>query len=179
MILGALGGVALAQRPAPEPTALELFAAKPDARVLFSKHVGSIVSSDGKVMITALIVENAQDPRKQMRGVRFDLQSNSAMDQVYLDETQLTSTKREVRLIEWGIEKNVIDDSVPYRVTGTESCWMPEPRVRILCPDYYVGPDWSGLRLRALGGPGFEFPDHKPSELVHLIDLAIAELKQD
>jgi len=95
-----------------------------------------------------------------------------------VDEAQLTLTKRELAGIEEGIPNLKNEDSAPYRVQGTQSCWMPDPPLRILCPDYYVGPDRSGLRLGALGGPGFEFPDRKPLELAVLIDRAIAELKQ-
>ena len=171
-----------AQESAPKlvpPTDFETFATTPQVHVIFSKQVGSIESSDAKATVTALVLADEQNPPAGMRGVRLDLESNSGHEQVYLDDSQLEKVRREVHLMESGIETFAMKDTTtPYRVTGTESCWMPNPRVRILCPDYYIGPDWSGLRLRPLGSRGFEFPDHKPAELTKLFDAALTELRQ-
>ena len=178
VILGAASGLALAQAPAPEPTRFEAFISHPNARVRFVKHVGSIHSSDAIVRVAALIVEDIGQSASQMRGVRLALQNNTTADQVYLDEAQLTSVKKALAVIEQGIPALERGDGSPYRVQGTESCWTPDAPVRILCPDYYIGPDGSALRLRASGGPMFQFPNRRPSELIELIDRALAELQK-
>jgi hypothetical protein len=177
-LLGILSNVVLAQSPAPKPTPLETYASNSGTRTLVSRDVGSLDSSDATVNVTVLVLEDSGEPASQMRGVRFDLRNNSAQDQVYLDEAQLTSVKKDLADIERGIPGLKRDDSAPYRVQGTQSCWRPYPAVRILCPAYYVGPDHSALRLGAYGTEGFAFPGRRPAELSDLIDRAIEELRQ-
>lgn len=177
LTLGLLCNGALGGQPAPEPTPFEAFASKPSAQVQFTQQVGAIDSSDAKVKVTALVVDDIEHPTEQMRGVRFDLENNSARDQVYLDEGQLGVVRRQLGGMEKGL-RFMDRDAAPYNVFGTQSCWMQKRPLRILCPDYYAGPDHSGLRLRSYGGPLFEFPDRKPSELAELIDRATAALEK-
>ena len=62
-------------------------------------------------------------------------------------------------------------------VQGTESCWMPNPVQRILCPEMQAAPQWSGLRLWTFGGDLiFEFRDHGIEELRELSERAADEL---
>jgi hypothetical protein len=174
----ALCNGALADQPPTEPTAFEAFATKPSARVLFTEHVGSIDSTDAKLKVTALVMDDVEHPAEKMRGVRFELENNTAQDQVYLDDTQLALAKREVATLEPGAELMKKNADAPYRVMGTQSCWMPKRPQRILCPDFYMGPDHSGLRLGAYDGPNFSFPDRKPAELTALIERAIDALEK-
>lgn len=171
-ILAVHGAIAFAQRPAPEPTAFEAFAARSSAEPILARDVGFIESADAKVSVTALRLKDAEQLSQRMSGVRFDLENNAGVDQVYLDPEQVAALRRELAGIQSGIPMLEADGSAPYRVQGTGACWKPDPVVRILCPDYYVGPDRSGMRLAALGGRLFEFPDRKPSELIELIDRA-------
>lgn len=178
LTLGLLCNGALGEQRPVEPTPFEAFASKPSARVLFTQQVGSIDSSDAKVKVTVLVVDDVEQPPEKMRGVRFDLENNSARDQVYLAEAELSVVKRELGWMNDGPSPVLRGDSAPYQVEGTQSCWMPKRPLRILCPDYYVGPDHSGLRLRSYGGPLFTFPDRKPSELAALIDRATVALEK-
>lgn len=176
-MLSAASTAALAADPI-APTAFEAFAAQPNARVVSSKEMGSIVSSDAKMKLFALVVEVEKDAASRMKGVRLDLEDNSAYDHVYLDETQLASTRREMALMKMGMEMAVDLGDAPYRVQGTATCWMPRTPLRILCPHYRTGVDGPALGMSAYGGTVFSFPDCQPVELADLLDLAIAELKQ-
>jgi hypothetical protein len=169
---------AVAQQSAPDATVLEAFAARPSAEPVLARLVGSIESADAQVRVTALHLEDAQHASQHMHGVRFDLQNNAGADQVYLDSDQLKELKRELAGIQSGIPLLESDDSAPYRVQGTGACWNPRPNIRILCPDYYVGPDRAGMRLAALGGRSFAFPNHQPAELIELIERASEAIRQ-
>src|SRR5262245_59074332 len=80
----ALCHAVLADQPRTEPTAFETFATKSSARVLFTEHVGSIDSTDAKLRVTALVVDDVERPTEKMSGVRFELENNTTQDQVYL-----------------------------------------------------------------------------------------------
>jgi hypothetical protein len=181
VVLVSLGSAGFAAQP--EPTLFEAFATSPNTITKFSREVGAIDSSDATAHATVLVIEDTADSTNRMRGVRFDLVHNTGSDQVYLDEGQLRSLKREVDLIE-RFNARVFETSSQNlspggtAVHGTESCWMPDPFERILCPEYRVGPDWSGLSIGTFDGWPFSFPDRGPADLIGLLDRAIAELDE-
>ena len=177
LVLITVATPAFARGSAPEPTPFEAFALKPSVVIAFTQQVGTIESSDASVKISALIISDTANPSERMRGVRFTLESNAGLDHVFLDEAQLAALKGDLADIEAGIPELKANQDAPYRVQGTGSCWMPARPVRIMCPSYRVGPDWSGLTLGAYGGPGFAYPGHRPSELTELIDRAVTELQ--
>jgi len=167
---------ALADQRAPEPTAFEKFVANPDVIVEFEQWVGSIDSTDAKLSVTALVAHHSADPARRMRGLRLTMEDNSGTDSVYVDEAGFAALKQDLASVEQMRTTLRNESDAPYRVAGTESCWMPERRTRILCPSYRTGPDWSGLLLAVLGGDGFEYPDREPAELAALIEKAAATL---
>ncbi|MFZ2508070.1 MAG: hypothetical protein WAW79_06340 [Steroidobacteraceae bacterium] len=112
-----------------------------------------------------------------MSGVRFTLTNNTAVEQLHLDRAQLGAAMADLAQIEEAIPELQAGPEAPYRVQGTAACWRPAHPIRILCPSYRVGPDWSGMTVAAYGGPAFDFPDHRPSELAALIELAITGLE--
>lgn len=177
LLVATFPGLVSAQQAVPEPTDFEAFAAKPGVEIAFTHRVGTIESSDGGLLVDALILDDAANPPAQMRGVRLTLVSNAGQDHVYLEQAQLAAIKTDLEDIQGGIPELESGGDAPYRVQGTASCWMPARPVRILCPSYRVGPDWSGLGLGAYGGPGFAYPGHQPRELAALIELALTELE--
>jgi DNA-binding protein YbaB len=174
--------VGLAQvKPTPslQTTRLEAFAGQPTAQVTWSKEVGQIDSNEARVVVTALIVEAAAQPRQRMRGIRIDLAKKNATDQVYLEEAVLEAVSKALEEIESEIESFRKEPaSSPYRYHGAAEFWHPHLKVHTLNAAYYIAPDSSGLSLSAYREQEFRFPDHRPSELAKVIGKAMDELKQ-
>jgi len=185
VILAALCGfllrVGLAQvAPTPylQPTRLEAFAGQPGAKVTWSKRVGQIESDEARVIVTALMIKDAVRPPHQMCGIRIDLASQNARDQVYLEEAKLEAVKKALEEIDSAIEgyrKEPADS--PYRYYGAAEFWHPQLKVHTLNAAYYIAPDSSGLSLSASKGQGFRFPDHRPSELAKARGMAMDDFK--
>ena len=151
----------------------EVFLAKPGVITEVMRPIGSIESADARVEIVAILGYESSNPPDQMRGVRITLESNGGYEQIYLERGLIMSTMKDLAQIEEGIPILKSSNSAPYRVEGTASCWRPERPVRILCPSYRIGPDWSGMTLAVYGGETFSFPDHRPVELGNLLDQAL------
>ena len=167
--------LALGTGPAPAPTDLEALSTTPGVEIVHTTLIGTIESTDAKLLVTVLVLRDTTNPPGEVRGLKFTLENNSALDHVFLDESQVGALQRDLAEIEAGIPELKSGGGAPYRVQGTASCWMPPRPIRILCPSYAVGPDWSGMTLGAYGGAGFAFPGHRPRELADLIDRALAE----
>jgi hypothetical protein len=184
--VAALGGfllhIGLAQvRPTAslQPTRLEAFAGQPTAKVTWSKEVGQIECDEARVIVTALIIRDTVQPPHQMCGIRIDLASQNARDQVYLEEAKLEAVRRALEGIESGIEGYRKEPAEsPYRFFGAAEFWHPHLKVHTLNAAYYIAPDSSGLSLSAYKDQGFRFPDHRPSELAKAIGMAMDELKR-
>jgi hypothetical protein len=174
--------VGLAQvKPTPslQPTRLEAFAGQPTAQVTWSREVGRIDSNEARVVVTALIVENAAQSDKRMRGIRIDLTNQNESDHVYLEEAKLEAVKKALEEIESGIETFRKEPaSSPHTYLGAAEFWHPHLKVHTLNAAYYIAPDSSGLSLSAYREQGFRFPDHRPSELAKAIGQAMDEFKQ-
>lgn len=165
---------ALAQSSMPAPTRFELYSQKPGARIALEREVGSIKSPDITLRVNAMAVDDSAAQR--MTGVRIDFAGPGVDEQIYLDEEQARTLRRELRMMEMGLPEQRASRDAPHRVQGTESCWMPNPPTRILCPDYYIGPDKATFRAGAFRGTLFEFPEYTPVDLATLIDQAIATI---
>lgn len=181
-LCGFLLNIGLAQvKPTPslQPTRLEAFAGQPTARVKWSEEVGQIESDEARVIVTALILEDAVQPPHRMCGIRIDLHNQNTRDQVYLEEAKAEAVKRALEEIESEIENFRKEPaSSPYRYHGAAEFWHPHLKVHTLNAAYYIAPDSSGLSLSAYKEQQFRFPDHRPSELAKVIGRAIDELKQ-
>lgn len=175
IVLLIVASQAIAEEPV-APTAFEAYVARPTVVIDLLRSVGSFESSDAKAEVAVLIASDTANPGEQMRGLRLSLENNTTADRLYLDAHQIALAQSDLAEIEGGIAELEADSSAPYRVQGTASCWMPERPMRILCPSYRVGPDGAGFSLAAYGGPGFGFPERRPSELKALIDQAAAAL---
>ena len=175
LVLASVPQLALGASPAPEPTDIEALSSRPGVEIVHAKPIGTIESTDAKVLVTVLVLRDTANPPGEVRGLKFTLENNSTLDHVYLDESQIAALQRDLAEVEAGIAELKSGDGAPYRVQGTASCWMPPRPIRILCPSYAVGPDWSGLTLGAYASSGFAFPGHRPRELGELIDRALVE----
>lgn len=165
--------------PSLQPTRLEAFAGQGTARVTWSKEAGRIESDEARVVVTALIVENAAQSDKRMRGIRIDLTNQNESDQVYLEEAKLEAVKKALEEIESGIETFRKEPaSSAHTYLGAAEFWHPHLNVHTLNAAYYIAPDSSGLSLSAYRDQGFRFPGHRPSELAKAISRAMDDLKQ-
>lgn len=161
-----------------QPTPLEAFAGQPTARVTWSKEVGRIKSAEARVVVTALVVEDAVQPPHRMSGIRIGLTNQNATDQVYLDEPKLEELKKALEEIERGIKdfRNERGDA-PLRYLGSCELRQPRPTLHTLSAAYYIAPNSSGLSLSAFKGQEFRFPNRSPSQLAEAIGRAMGELR--
>ena len=72
LFLGA-GHAQVSRAPSLRPTPLEAFAARPAARVTWSKVIGRLESPESRATVTALVVADETGAPREMRGVRIDL----------------------------------------------------------------------------------------------------------
>ena len=68
-ILAALSCLASGQELATEPTDFEAFVSSPSVVIEFTRPVGSVVSSDARLEVTALIATDTAHPPDRKRGV--------------------------------------------------------------------------------------------------------------
>lgn len=173
-----VAGHALAGDRVPEPTAFESFIANPNAIVEFEQWVGSIVSTDAKLSVTALAAHDPADPARRMQGLRLTMEDNNGSDSVHVEEPLLDALRHDLADVEQGRAfMKLREPDAPWTVAGTASCWMPKRPMRILCPSHRVGPDGRFLLLAVFGGRTFEFPERGPAELRALLDQAQAMLE--
>lgn len=166
-------GQAVAQPAA--PTDFERFAAEPAVEIVESNPVGTLDSTDAGLSVTVLKLKDRSSVVGQT-GVMFELSNNGGSDRVYADREQLLQIRTELRRMVRGSARRAENRLSVYQVEGVESCWMPQNPVRILCPGFRSGPDWSGLQLGAYGGTVFSFPDRKPAQFLALVEQALVAL---
>lgn len=61
-----------------EPTVLEVFAARPDARVIWSRPLAAFVSDSTTATPTVIVVESPSATPAVLRGLRVDFASHAA-----------------------------------------------------------------------------------------------------
>lgn len=133
-----------------QPTAFETFAVQPAAHVSWSKYIGRLEKGDVRVAVTALVVQDASQPARRMRGVRIDLANAGSTDQVFLDASKLVTVMRALDEIESSIPwaENRRWDSPKYEL-GAAEFWHPDQTIHTLSAVYYVAPDSKGLGVSA------------------------------
>ena len=81
--------VGIAQETVPTASdlgALKRFALRPTARVSWSKDIERIKSGDTTAVVTAIVVEDASQTPRLMRGIRIDLSEDNKRESVYVAE---------------------------------------------------------------------------------------------
>ena len=122
LVSGLLANVAIAQSSeqlSPQPTKLEAFATQPSARIIYAKEMGQINSSEARVVVSALIVEDDAEPPGRMRGVRIFLAKEGVTDEVYIEEAKLEAVRKALAEISRGVEEFHNEQSdTPLRYYG-------------------------------------------------------------
>lgn len=158
-------GLVFAQTSTQKPTPFDEVAADANAVVSVAQRIGTIESSDAKVTVTALIVDDPAGPTKLMKGVRIDMEDQGHTDRVYLGESQFDELLR-------NLARTWDRASRKKEPGGVMSCRRADSSLRILCPSYRIDADLSGLGLRVIKGHLFSLPGRVPSDLTKLIEQA-------
>ncbi len=185
LLLVALSGLAFGEEDCCASTPFHTFMSRPGLVFEVNRPIGSLTSDYARVEIIALAAIDPEhtghtdDTIQRMRGLKIQLQQTGSSENIYLDSAQVATLIEELAGIEDGVPALENDETAPYRVQGTASCWRPAQPFRILCPSYRVGPDWTGMALNAYGGPSYAFPGHRPAELKALLQQGLAALETD
>ncbi len=170
-----------------QPTPLEAFASLPATHVAWSREVGRIESTEAHAVVTALTLEDTAQPPDRMSGVRLDLSTANARDQVYLGEETLGAYKNALDEITASVSRELFAGTVRGRLaanvtscTGAQLFWYAYkvPRVHALDAAYCFAPDSSsGLSLSAFKQTEFRFPGQDSAQLSAAIAAAMDQLK--
>jgi hypothetical protein len=155
--------------------ALERFANRPTAHVTWSAEVARIDTDQAHAVITAIVVEDATETPRQMRGVRIDLTSANAKDQMYTSEDLIERLISALNEISHWIPRSLL---VGPRHSSSNRCFgsgvFRFQSVHAFSASECVYGNWSGLVV----GDGFRFTSLDPSRFAEAIARARDELKQ-
>ena len=147
---------------------LEAFAARPTAKVVWSKMVGHLESQEARATITALIVEDTASKPNVMRGLRIDLAHLSATPTCERKYTAWRLMCKRPNAAVY-VEKGRLE-AVRNRLKsgGAE-----------LRPMEFISRYWTNSSGRTSSGLiicGYQLSDRQPGELASLFTRAIGEL---
>jgi hypothetical protein len=152
-----------------QPTPLEAFAARPSARLTWSKLIGGLESQESRAPITAIIVEDKTSKPSVIRGIRVDL--------AHIDATPSCDWKYTA----WRIMCKRANAAVYIEEGRLESV---RNRVKLgsaqLRPMEFISQYWTNAPGQASTGLivcGYKFSNRQPGELAELFTRAIAGLK--
>ena len=175
---GLLAASVSSQSVGSEPSPMEAFASHQGVRTTWSNEVARWEQDGARLVLTAVVLE---DSARKLRGVKVDLSSENAKDQVYLDEQATERTR--LALVE-------ISDAVALTgMPGPHSCMgakefsgrgnWPWNKYHELNVDFCGDSKNRELRLHGRGrGASFEFPGKSPTVLAEILATSLQELKQ-
>jgi hypothetical protein len=165
-----------------QPTPLEWFARESSVPAAWSAEVRRLHSNDAHAVVTAIVLEDTDQPPDRWPGIRIDLANQSTKEEVYLDEETLGVYKKALNEISHGAPqardryaKTVAPGGVSY--FGAEAFWYGDRPARVLDAAYYFTSDSSGLALHAGKNAEFGFPSQDPLQLATAIERATDPLK--
>jgi len=153
------------QGPALPPTVLEAFAAKPDAKTVWSKFIGRLEGPTAYAIISAVALESATSTPRLMRGVRIELRHEGRRpncnlryaDWAILCERELATVYVEESRLE-GLRMSVLNGAAAVHAGSPASV------------SSYSGPR-SGLIVF-----GYELQDRSPLEFATMVAATHAAL---
>jgi hypothetical protein len=160
---------------------MEAFANRQGVRTAWSDEVARWEHDGTRLVLTALVLEdNAQSARK-LRGVKIDLSSGNAKDQIYLDEQATERTRSALEEIADGVARSGIPGS--NNCMGARQFWplydWPWNKYHELNADFCGDSKTLALVLYGRGKRGsFHFPGKNPIDLAGILALAMEQLKQ-
>lgn len=173
-----LAVTASSQSVGSEPSPMEAFANHQGVRTTWSNEVARWEQDGTRLVLTAVVLE---DSARKLRGVKVDLSSENAKDQIYLDEQATERT----RLASVEISDAVALTGMPgpnsymgAKEFSGKGAW-PWNKYHELNVDFCGDSKNRVLRLHGRGrGAGVEFPGKSPTVLAEILATAMQELKQ-
>jgi hypothetical protein len=163
-----------------EPPAMEVFARQLNVRMRWTDEVIRWESGGTRLILTALVLEEASTGGRTVRGVKIELSNPNATDTIYLDEEAIDRTRSALG----EISQSVARTGFPGRgCVGAAAFWSlynwPWNKYHELNADFC---NYSGPPALVLHGRGrresFEFADKEPAGLSAILATAIEDVKQ-
>src|SRR5215831_8763815 len=176
-----LAATASSQSIGSEPSPMEAFAAQQGVRTTWSNEVALWVQDGTRLIVTAVVLEDSAPSARKVRGVKLDLSSENAKDQVYLDEQATERTRAALKEISDGIALTGmpgVRGCTGARQFTSKYDW-PWNKYHELNVDFCGDSKNSVLVLHGRGKPmRFRFPGKSPTVLGEVFAIAMQELKQ-
>jgi hypothetical protein len=164
-----------------EPSPMEAFASRQGVRTTWSSEIARWQQDGTRLVLVAAVLEDDSQPARKIRGVKIDLSSENARDQVYLDEQATERTRSALK----EISEAVVLTGMPGAsgCTGAKEFWpgynWPWNKYHELNVDFCGDSKNSALVLHGRGKPGsFHFPGKSPTVLAEILATAMEKLKQ-
>src|SRR5438094_4161641 len=121
-----LAAAASSQSIGSEPSPMEAFAAHQGVRTTWSNEVAQWVQDGTRLVVSAVVLEDSEPSARKVRGVKVDLSSDNAKDQVYLDEQATERTRSAL--------KEISDAVALTGMPGASGCMGAK--------EFWAGYDW-------------------------------------
>ncbi|HJZ98183.1 MAG TPA: hypothetical protein VKE70_16850 [Candidatus Solibacter sp.] len=158
--------------------AMERHATRPTARIVWSKEVDRIEGGQARAVITALVVEDATQTPRQMRGIRIDFTSGDLTDRIYVGEPFLNRLIDGLDEISRGMGSFLSTSAASSRCFGS-AAFLSAFREGAHCfhgSQCSMADGWLGFSVSA-GVATFRFTGLKPAPFASAFARAMDELK--
>jgi hypothetical protein len=164
-----------------EPSPMEAFASRQGVRTTWSSEIARWQQDGTRLVLVAVVLEDDSQPARKIRGVKIDLSSENARDQVYLDEQATERTRSALKEISEAVLLTGMPG--PSSCEGAKEFWplynWPWNKYHELNADFCGDSKNSALVLHGRGKPGsFHFPGKSPTALAEILATAKEKLKQ-
>jgi hypothetical protein len=164
-----------------EPSPMEAFANRQGIRTAWSHELARWDYDGNHLVLTALVLEDSGQPVRKLRGVKIDLLSGSAHDQIYLDEPATERTRSALEEIANAVSPRGSRGS--RECTGAKEFWplydWPWNKYHELNADFCRDGNTLALVLHGRGKQGsFSFPGKNPIDLAGILASAMQRLNQ-
>jgi hypothetical protein len=160
---------------------MEVFASRHGVRTTWSSEIARWQQDGTRLVLVAVVLEDDSQPARTLPGVKIDLTSENARDQVYLDEQATERTRSALKEISEAVVLTGMPG--PSGCTGAKEFWplynWPWNKYHELNVDVCGDSKNSALVLHGRGKPGsFHFPGKSPTVLAEILATAMEKLKQ-
>jgi hypothetical protein len=172
---------ASSQSSGSEPSPMEAFASQEGVHTTWSSEVARWEQNGTLLVLVTVALEDKSQPTRKLRGVRVDLSSEKARDQVYLDEQAVERTRSALAEISHAVALGGMPGT--GGCTGARQFWSgydwPWNKYHELNVDFCGDSKNHVLVLHGRGRPeSFRFPGKSPTVLAEILANAMEKLKQ-